>query len=240
MNEQPTQKPHGHPETDGRSGFLARFDIQLSPELLDLALTHRSWAYENGSTTHNERLEFLGDSILGQIVTLRLFHDYPDLSEGELAKRRASLVSAVALSEAARSIELGQYLKLGRGEENTGGRDKSSILSDTLEAVIGAVYLDAGQDAATAFVYALIDPLMQDPTRFTTALDPKTSLQEIAAKLGHPAPVYVVDGDGPDHDRVFTATVTVDSITGVGIGTSKKAAEIVAARQACEQFADRV
>lgn len=224
---------------DDRSGFLARFNIQLSPELLTLALTHRSWAYENGSVAHNERLEFLGDSILGQIVTLRLFHDYPGLPEGELAKRRASLVSAAALSEAARSIGLGASLLLGKGEESTGGRDKSSILADTLEAVIGAIYLDLGQDAATSFVYALIEPLMQDPTRFTTALDPKTTLQEIAARLGQPGPVYQVEGDGPDHDRVFTATVTVDSVTGVGVGTSKKAAEIAAARQACEQFASR-
>lgn len=216
---------------------MARFGVTVSPELLRLALTHRSYAFEQGLTEHNERLEFLGDSILGQAVTLKLFTDYPNLPEGELAKRRASLVSSAALSEAARKINLGDYLLLGKGETQTGGRDKGSILADALEAVIGAVYLDQGQEIAAEFIHALIDPLIQDPTRFTTALDPKTSLQEIASKLGEPSPSYSVEGSGPDHDRVFTARVTVATVSGEGQGTSKKAAEIAAARNACEEFA---
>ncbi len=235
MNQ--NQEPQGSEINSDLSGFLARFDIRMSPELADLALTHRSHAYENGSSTHNERLEFLGDSILGQVVTLKLFHDYPDLPEGDLAKRRASLVSSAALAEAAREFGLGEHLKLGVGEERSGGRDKSSILADALEAVIGAVYLDQGQEEATRFVLALIEPLLKDPTRFTTSLDPKTSLQEIASKAQEDLPSYEVSGEGPDHDRVFTARVTVAGVTGVGVGSSKKAAEIAAAKHACEQFA---
>lgn len=236
MNDTPPQKPHDQSETVDHSGFLARLDISVAPELLRLALTHRSYAFEHGLTEHNERLEFLGDSILGQAVTLKLFHDYPDLPEGELAKRRASLVSSAALAEAARAIGLGEALLLGRGETQTGGRDKGSILADALEAVIGAVYLDSGPDEATRFIHALMEPLIEEPTRFTIALDPKTSLQEYAAKCGEPAPSYEVVGEGPDHSRVFTAVVSVNGITGRGSGTSKKAAEIAAARNACEQF----
>lgn len=236
MNDTPPQKPHDQSETVDHSGFLARLDISVAPDLLRLALTHRSYAFEHGLTEHNERLEFLGDSILGQAVTLKLFHDYPDLPEGELAKRRASLVSSAALAEAARAIGLGEALLLGRGETQTGGRDKGSILADALEAVIGAVYLDSGPDEATRFIHALMEPLIEEPTRFTIALDPKTSLQEYAAKCGEPAPSYEVVGEGPDHSRVFTAVVSVNGITGRGTGTSKKAAEIAAARNACEQF----
>lgn len=207
--------------------------------MLTLALTHRSYAFEHNLREHNERLEFLGDAILGQVVTLKLYSDYPDLSEGELAKRRASLVSSSALAEVARSLKLGDAILLGRGEQQTGGQDKSSILADALEAVIGAVFLDLGQDAATAFIHALMAQLLEDPARFTTGLDPKTTLQELAASLGEPLPVYSVDGDGPDHNRVFTARVTVNGCTGTGVGTSKKAAEIAAARDACEQLAQQ-
>ena len=150
--------------------------VDVSPALLELALTHRSYAYEHGGLAHNERLEFLGDSILGQAVTVMLYRDNPALDEGELAKRRASLVSSVALAEVGRMIGLGRHIRLGRGEELTGGRDKSSILADTVEAVIGATYLDAGGEAATALVLRLITPLMLDPDRFGAAMDPKTSL----------------------------------------------------------------
>lgn len=238
MNNLPN-KPQDHPEPDARSGFLARFGIALSPDLLTIALTHRSYAFEHALTEHNERLEFLGDSILGQIVTLKLFRDYPDLSEGELAKRRASLVSTTALAEVARNYGLGEYLRLGKGETQTGGRDKSSILADALEAVIGAVFLDLGQDAATAFVHELVAHLIGDETRFTTSLDPKTTLQEYASKLGEPSPRYQIESDGPDHDRVFTASVMVSGVNGLGVGSSKKSAEIAAARDACEQIESR-
>ncbi|MCA1942805.1 MAG: ribonuclease III [Yonghaparkia sp.] len=207
--------------------------VSLNPALLDLALTHRSWAYEHGGVATNERLEFLGDAILGQAVTVMLYTSYPELSEGDLAKRRASLVSAVALAEVARAIGLGEHLKLGKGEELTGGREKSSILADTVEALIGATYLDLGGEVATALVLRLIEPLRADPDRFGAAMDPKTSLQELAAHRGLGLPVYQVADDGPDHSKVFTATVLLggDAVA-TGSGTSKKQAEMAAALEA--------
>jgi len=207
--------------------------VSIGAEMLELALTHRSWAYENGGAATNERLEFLGDSILGQAVTVMLYTSYPDLSEGDLAKRRASLVSSVALAEVARAINLGEHLKLGKGEELTGGREKSSILADTVEALIGAAYLDLGGDSATALVLRLIDPLVADPDRFGAGMDPKTSLQELAAHLGLGLPVYAIADNGPDHSKVFTATVFLaDEAIATGEGTSKKQAEMGAALEA--------
>ncbi|MGR0318050.1 ribonuclease III [Agromyces sp. ZXT2-3] len=207
--------------------------VELDPDLLLLALTHRSFAYENGGIPTNERLEFLGDSILGQAVTVKLFTDHPELDEGELAKRRASLVSSVALAEVARTIGLGPYIRLGRGETMTGGADKPSILADTVEAVIGAVYLSRGGEVATDLVLRLITPLMRDPDRFGAAMDPKTSLQEIAARRGAPAPVYTVSESGPDHSKHFVATVTVGGLVSAsGEGSSKKQAEMAAALEA--------
>ena len=207
--------------------------VTIAPELLDLALTHRSWAYENGGVATNERLEFLGDAILGQAVTVMLYTTYPDLSEGDLAKRRASLVSAVALAEVAISIGLGEHLKLGKGEELTGGREKSSILADTVEALIGAAYLDLGGEAATDLVLRLIAPLLADPDRFGIGMDPKTSLQELAARLGMGVPTYEIADDGPDHSKVFTATVMLaEKAIATGQGSSKKQAEMGAALEA--------
>ena len=207
--------------------------LDIDPALLLLALTHRSFAYENGGIPTNERLEFLGDSILGQAVTVKLFRDHPDLDEGELAKRRASLVSSVALAEVGRSIGVGRYIRLGRGETMTGGSDKPSILADTVEAIIGAVYLDAGGDAATEFVLRLVAPLLADPERFGAAMDPKTSLQEIAARRSAPPPLYTVTESGPDHNKHFVATVSVgDLVQASGEGSSKKQAEMAAALEA--------
>jgi ribonuclease-3 len=194
-----------------------------------LALTHRSYAYEHGGIPHNERLEFLGDSVLGQAVTVMLFTRYPELDEGQLAKRRASVVSTVALAEVARGIDLGAHLLLGRGEERTGGRDKDSILADTMEAVFGATYLSAGPEAATELVLRLTAPLLADPERYGAAMDPKTSLQELAARLSAAPPAYTVSASGPDHDRRFTATVTVADVSLTGEGTSKKTAEMAGA-----------
>jgi ribonuclease III len=219
--------------TPDRSALSAALGVSIDPDLLELALTHRSWAYENGGAANNERLEFLGDSILGQAVTVMLYSSYPDLDEGELAKRRASLVSAVALAEVARAIGLGEHLKLGKGEELTGGRNKSSILADTVEALIGATFLDRGDDEATALVLRLVEPLRADPARFGAAMDPKTSLQELVAQFGRTAPVYEVVDAGPDHSKVFTATVIVDGeCIATGTGTSKKQAEMAAALSA--------
>lgn len=216
--------------SQGGQEFAAQLAISISPALLDLALTHRSYAYENGGLAHNERLEFLGDSILGQAVTVMLYNENPDLDEGELAKRRASLVSSVALAEVARTIGLGQYIRLGKGEEQTGGREKSSILADTVEAVIGAAYLDAGGEAATELVLRLVRPLLENPDRFGASMDPKTSLQELAASLGRGIPHYEVSDSGPDHSKRFHAVVLLghDEIAS-GDGSSKKHAEMAAA-----------
>lgn len=232
---QSIEKPSSSPEREP-GGFLAPFDVHVDAALLELALTHRSWAYEHGGAPHNERLEFLGDSILGQAVTVKLYNDYPDLSEGELAKRRAALVSSVALAEVARGIGIGSEVRLGVGEERTGGRQKDSILADTVEAIIGAVYLSTDTETAAAFVLRLVEPLLDDPERFTVALDPKTSLQEEAAARGLPHPPYETTGEGPDHDRRYTARVSLAGVTGTGTGTSKKAAELVAARDAVAQL----
>jgi ribonuclease-3 len=226
------------PGTSATRGDLERLlAVDVSPELLELALTHRSYAYEHGGVAHNERLEFLGDSILGQAVTVMLYRDNPDLDEGELAKRRASLVSSAALAEVARQIGLGRHIRLGRGEELTGGRDKSSILADTVEAVIGATYLDAGGEAATALVMRLIGPLLMDPSRFGAAMDPKTSLQELSARLGRGLPHYAVTDSGPDHSKRFHATVSLGGTDiAEGNGTSKKQAEMAAALEAWTQL----
>ena len=211
--------------------------VPVGAELLSLALIHRSFAYENGGIPHNERLEFLGDSILGQAVTVMLYNEYPDLVEGDLAKRRSSLVSTVALAEVARRIDLGRFLRLGKGEEQTGGREKSSILADTVEAVIGAVYLSFGGEVATDLVMRLIRPLMDDPHRFGAALDPKTSLQEFATAAGWGMPDYVIVDSGPDHSKRFSATVLLESKEiASGEGSSKKHAEMAAALSALAQL----
>lgn len=226
-------------ERTALADLTQKLGVDIDPELLSLALTHRSWAYENGQVPHNERLEFLGDSVLGLAVTVRLFTGHPDLDEGALAKRRASVVSTVALAEIARGIGLGEHLKLGRGEILTGGRDKDSILADTMEAILGATYLSAGPDAATGLVLRLVEPLLADPERYGAAMDPKTALQELAARTRLQPPVYEVTSTGPDHDRRFTATVTVGDRTAHGMGTSKKHAEMAAALTAWRELSGR-
>lgn len=218
------------PDAAELAGLLG---VPVDAELLGLALIHRSFAYENGGIAHNERLEFLGDSILGQAVTVMLYNENPNLMEGDLAKRRSSLVSSVALAEVARNIGLGRFLRLGKGEEQTGGREKSSILADTVEAVIGAVYLSAGGEVATDLVLRLIRPLMDDPMRFGAALDPKTSLQELSTALGLGAPRYDIVDSGPDHSKRFRAVVVIgEKEIATGEGTSKKHAEMAAALDA--------
>lgn len=206
---------------------------QLDPELLDRALTHRSYAYENGGLPTNERLEFLGDSVLGVVVTETLYLMHPDLPEGRLAKLRAAVVNARALAGVARELELGQYIKLGRGEEATGGREKASILSDTVEAVIGAVHLSGGIEVSSVVVHRLFDPLIESASAMGAGLDWKTSLQELAAERGLGVPEYVIEDDGPDHQKTFTAQVRVGGrLYGNGNGRSKKEAEQGAAETA--------
>ncbi len=205
----------------------------LDADLLERALTHRSFAYEHGGIPTNERLEFLGDSVLGVVVTDTLFRTHPDLSEGRLAKLRAAVVNARALAQVARTIGLGQHIKLGRGEEATGGRNKSSILSDTVEAVIGAVYLSGGFPASDGVVHLLFDPLMANAALLGAGLDWKTSLQELSAGHSLGVPEYVIQDAGPDHEKTFTAQVKVGGqLYGHGTGRSKKEAEQQAAETA--------
>jgi ribonuclease-3 len=207
--------------------------VPIMAESLDRALTHRSFAYENANPPTNERLEFLGDSVLGLVVTDTLFRGYPNLPEGQLAKLRAAVVQMGALAEVARELNLGSYVKLGRGEQVTGGRNKSSILADTLEAVIGAVYIDCGLAEASALVHRLFDPVIARSARLGAGLDWKTSLQELTAGHLLGVPEYQVDESGPDHQKSFHAVVKVGGrILGSGQGRSKKAAEQQAAEAA--------
>jgi len=213
--------------------LLATIGTGLGPELLERALTHRSFAYENGGLPTNERLEFLGDAVLGLIVTDTLFRQYPDLPEGQLAKLRAAVVNMRALASVARGLELGSYVRLGRGEEGTGGRDKSSILADTLEAVIGAVYFECGLGEANALVHRLFDPVISRSAGLGAGLDWKTSLQELTAAGFLGVPEYHVEESGPDHQKSFRASVRVGGRTyGSGAGRSKKEAEQQAAEAA--------
>jgi ribonuclease-3 len=219
------------PSLDELRAGLGVPDLELG--LLERALTHRSYAYENGGLPTNERLEFLGDSVLGVVVTETLFRRHPDLSEGRLAKLRAAVVNARALADVARTLDLGSYVRLGRGEETTGGRDKPSILSDTVEAVIGAVYIDGGFEVATEVVHRLFDPVIAAASKMGAGLDWKTSLQELAADAALGVPEYLIEESGPDHQKTFTARVRVGrEIYGSGSGRSKKEAEQQAAETA--------
>ena len=210
--------------------------VRIDADLMTLALTHRSYAYENGGLPTNERLEFLGDSVLGIVVTETLYRGFPDWPEGQLAKLRAAVVNATALADVARTLDLGEYVYLGRGEETTGGRDKSSILADTLEAVIGAVFLDSGIDVARDVVHRLFDPLIERAAELGAGLDWKTSLQEAAALAGLGSPEYRVTDIGPDHAKEFSAEVLLDGrVLGSGSGRSKKLAEQRAASAAYAQ-----
>ncbi len=225
--------PDGQAPDADVAELLSALGVPLGAELLERALMHRSFAYENGGLPTNERLEFLGDSVLGLIVTDTLFQSYPDLPEGQLAKLRAAVVNMRALAGVARGLQLGSYVRLGKGEEGTGGRDKSSILADTLEAVIGAVYLDQGLDAADGLVHRLFDPVIARSARLGAGLDWKTSLQELTAAEVLGVPEYHVEESGPDHQKSFRATVRIGTQTyGEGEGRSKKEAEQQAAEAA--------
>jgi ribonuclease-3 len=233
------------PEVDDLNAYAALREAlggpQLDPGLLDRALTHRSYAYENGGLPTNERLEFLGDSVLGVVVTETLYRSHPDLSEGRLAKLRAAVVNARALADVARTIGLGEHIKLGRGEEATGGRNKASILSDTVEAVIGAIHLSGGIEHSANVVHLLFDPLMEEAASLGAGLDWKTSLQELSAEHSLGVPEYVIQDAGPDHMKTFTAQVRVgDQLYGHGVGRSKKEAEQQAAETAYREIVDAV
>lgn len=227
-----------------RTPLLTALGVGLEPELLTLSLTHRSYAYEHGGLPPNERLEFLGDSVLGVVVTDHLYREHPTLPEGQLAKLRASVVNMNALAGVARGLGdggLGAYLLLGRGEELTGGRDKASILADGLEAVIGAVYLEHGLEPARDLVHRLFDKLMAEAPQRGAGLDWKTSLQELTAAAGLGVPEYLVDESGPDHRKEFTATVVVAGNSyGAGDGRTKKEAEQKAAETAYNELHEQL
>jgi ribonuclease III len=212
------------------------FGVEFEEALLVRALTHRSYAYEHGGLPTNERLEFLGDSVLGLVITAALYRTHVDLPEGRLAKLRASVVNSRALAGVARTLGsggIGPHLLLGRGEEITGGRDKESILADTLEALLGAIYLQHGIDRASEVIRRLFDPLMAESARRGAALDWKTSLQELTSAHGWGVPEYLIEEQGPDHAKTFTAWSLVASERFGGVhGRTKKEAEQRAAEEA--------
>ncbi|MFI8413146.1 ribonuclease III [Paeniglutamicibacter gangotriensis] len=210
--------------------LLKRLGVVIDPETLRLALTHRSYAYEHGGIPTNERLEFLGDSVLGYAVTDHLYKNYPDLPEGDLAKRRSAVVSTRALATIARSLGLGEFILLGQGEILTNGKDKSSILADTMESLIGATFLTHGIEVATQMVMTLILPLLHDVDVLGAGTDWKTAIQEIAAAEKMGAIEYRVTGSGPDHARAYVAVLHIGGTAyGEGTGPSKKEAEQVSA-----------
>ncbi|MGH2813050.1 MAG: ribonuclease III [Actinomycetota bacterium] len=228
------------PVSDERdlTSLLRRMRLDLSdPGLLTTGLTHRSYAFEKGGLPHNERLEFLGDAVLGLVVTDMIFEEFPALSEGEMAKLRASTVNMAVLADVARSLDLGTHLYLGRGEELSGGRDKTSILADALEAVIGALYLDQGLEIAAGVVRDWFGPVIRDHVEQGVVRDFKTKLQEEAVKSEGRLPEYRITSSGPDHAKQFRASVFLGGrMLGEGEGGSKKEAEQAAAKEALEQL----
>jgi ribonuclease III len=216
-----------------RQTLLDALGVDLPDERLTLALTHRSYAYEQGGLPTNERLEFLGDAVLSLTITDELYHRYPDQPESYLAKLRSSVVNTLALADVARNLSdegLGAYLLLGRGEVVSGGADKSSILADGMESLLGAIYLEHGIEVARDVVLRLFVPLIEAAATLGAGMDWKTSLQELTAERGVGAPSYVVTSTGPDHEKEFTAVVVVmDTEYGSGVGRSKKEAEQKAA-----------
>jgi ribonuclease-3 len=203
------------------------------PDLLRDSLTHRSYAFEHGGVANNERLEFLGDAVLGLVVTDMIFLQFPHLPEGEMAKLRAATVNMGVLADVARELGLGPHLYLGRGEELSGGREKSSILADALEALIGAIHLDAGLEETRRVIAQLFGDYIRNHVEQGLVRDFKTNLQERSARRGGAVPEYRISSTGPDHAKWFDAKVYLGGeLLGEGQGRSKKEAEQAAARQA--------
>jgi ribonuclease-3 len=226
-------EPKGNLTGPQAARVLSVLGVRVEPDLLFQSLTHRSYAYENGGLPTNERLEFLGDSVLGLVVTDSLYRRHPQLPEGQLAQLRAAVVNMRALAGVGRDLGLGEFIMLGRGEEASGGRDKSSILADTVESLIGAVYLEHGIEVATALVHRLVDPLLDSSAELGAGLDWKTSLQELTANSGLGVPEYAVEEEGPDHAKIFHAVAVIQGAgRGEGGGRSKKEAEQAAAASA--------
>lgn len=223
------------PPAEDLDALIEVWGAPIPEDLLRLALTHRSYANEAGGLPNNERLEFLGDSVLSIVIAERLFHDYPQSSESELSRMRAATVSQNPLAQAARTLGLGDYIFLGKGEHLSGGRTKASILSDTFEALLGATYLTHGFDIAQKVILTHLAPMLDQAFVRGQTQDWKTSLIEYARAHGWGDVSYVVTGEGPDHMRTFTAQVFIEGregVQGVALDTSKKHAENLAARSA--------
>ena len=231
----------GGPEAPSDEQLVGRLGFEFDdPGLLNQALSHRSWCAEAGGMPSNERLEFLGDAVLGLVVAEHCYRSYPELPEGSLAKVRAAVVNTNVLAEVAGELGLGRAVRLGRGEDASGGRQKASILANSVEAVIGAVYLDQGWDAAASLVLRLLGRRIADAAAGPGAEDFKTRLQELVIRRAGELPRYEVDGAGPDHARRYTASVFVSgAAAGRGEGRSKKDAEQAAARAAWQTLAER-
>ena len=213
--------------------LIQRLGISIEAELLELALTHSSYAYENGKIPNNERLEFLGDSVLGFVVTGHVYSENPDLDEGSLSRLRSATVSAKTLAKAANEIGLGEFVRLGKGEISTGGQTKTNILADTFEAIIGAAYLSGGLEPAKAIIDSLVLPLLSSEDELLETSEPRTVLSELLKSLGKSDATFDVTHEGPDHDRTFFAAVIVDgSSVASGSGRTRKAAEAQAASAA--------
>ena len=213
--------------------LIQRLGISIEAELLELALTHSSYAYENGKIPNNERLEFLGDSVLGFVVTGHVYSENPEMDEGSLSRLRSATVSAKTLAIAANQIGLGEFIRLGKGELSTGGPNKTNILADTFEAIIGAAYLSGGLEPAKAIIDSLVLPLLSSEDELLETSEPRTVLSELLKSLGKSDASFEVTHEGPDHDRTFFAEVIVDG-AGIskGSGRTRKAAEAQAAVEA--------
>ncbi|MGH2808758.1 MAG: ribonuclease III [Actinomycetota bacterium] len=225
------------PGSDQKRGLAALGVPEQPGPIYDVALTHRSFAFENPDADgHNERLEFLGDAILGAVVTALIYESYPDLTEGEMARLRASVVNTEALADEARSLALGDHIRLGKGEEASGGRAKSSLLANAFEAIVGAVFVDQGMPAVEQRLRPLFEVKLRDSVA-SGRYDSKTALQEVAVRETGELPSYRIASSGPDHDKRFEAHVYLDGqLHGSGIGRSKKEAEQNAAREALDRL----
>jgi ribonuclease-3 len=214
--------------------------IQVDADLLKLAFTHRSFAYENGGVPTNERLEFLGDSVLGLVITEDLYVKFPDFDESKLSPIRSGIVNTRALASIARELKIGEHLRIGKGEESTAGREKNSILADALEALVGAVYLQYGYQATSEIILNWFESSIEEASTAGATLDAKTALQEIAAAQNLSAPEYEIGESGPDHNKSFTAIAILSGEKfPMGEGKSKREAEQVAAKLAYEIIIQR-
>ncbi|MEI6119790.1 MAG: ribonuclease III [Actinomycetes bacterium] len=214
--------------------------ISVQPDLLQLAFTHRSFAYESGGIPTNERLEFLGDSVLGLLITQELYMRFPDFDESKLSPIRSGVVNTRALANIARELEISPFLRIGKGEEATGGRDKNSILADALEALVGVIYIQHGFEITSEVVLKWFGPIIDEASKAGATLDGKTALQEIASARGLSSPEYEINESGPDHDKSFTAAAIISGEKfGIGHGKSKREAEQVAAKLAYEEINSR-